>query len=301
MNCLSFGMIRRDTEEKLLVLTMQDVRQIMPEASMCVLKVDRTPYLCKADEVREIRVNSGATGIVYFGLVRIAKNVFEVIPVIAAGMPVSDQSSTRIGLLSFVGPDYLVFVVRKLNSLMTARGHRCLADNVVVTALAVEPIKFVHPRRIAMFSVTILHGWIMFMEKQRPDISEGDGFQWMSRVLQAIDGIHQLGVHCLVLVPANTLPKAPLGGIRISNPHNVLMCPHTYVTNLPKPLQKQTDVCPASVIVENLVAGKRRAQASGRNVSQLEDDGQGTVASTVSCIQLHKRGETVAVVVLERG
>ena len=67
---------------------------------------------------------------------------------------------------------------------------------------------------------------------------------------QAIDGIHQVGVYCLALVPSNTLPKTPLGGIHLSetkqlflegslHPCNVLMCPHTCVTNLPKPRQKQ--------------------------------------------------------------
>lgn len=71
-----------------------------------------------------------------------------------------------------------------------------------------------------------------------------------SSYFQAIDSIHQVGVYCLALVPANTLPKAPLGGIHISetkqrflegalHPCNVLMCPHTCVTNLPKPRQKQ--------------------------------------------------------------
>lgn len=69
-------------------------------------------------------------------------------------------------------------------------------------------------------------------------------------VFQAIDSIHQVGVYCLALVPANTLPKTPLGGIHISqtkqlflegslHPCNILMCPHTCVTNLPKPRQKQ--------------------------------------------------------------
>ena len=67
---------------------------------------------------------------------------------------------------------------------------------------------------------------------------------------QAIDSIHQVGVYCLALVPANTLPKTPLGGIHLSetkqlflegslHPCNVLMCPHMCVTNLPKPRQKQ--------------------------------------------------------------
>lgn len=68
----------------------------------------------------------------------------------------------------------------------------------------------------------------------------------MSRVLQAVDSIHQVGIYCLALVPPNHLPKTPLGGIHLSetrkkflegslHPANVLMCPHTCVTNLPKP------------------------------------------------------------------
>ncbi|KAJ7407397.1 hypothetical protein BTVI_63346 [Pitangus sulphuratus] len=343
MNCLSFGVIRVDTEEKLSVLTVQDVGQIMPGANVCVVKVDGTPYLCKADEVGEICVNSGATGIAYFGLLGITKNVFEAIPVTAAGVPVSDQPFTRTGLLGFVGPDCLVFVVGKLDGLMTVSGRRHNADDVVATALAVEPMKFVYRGRIAVFSVPVLHDdRIVLVAEQRPDASEEDSFQWMSRVLQAIDSIHQVGVYCLALVPANTLPKAPLGGIHISetkqrflegalHPCNVLMCPHTCVTNLPKPRQKQPDVGPASMIVGNLVAGKRIAQASGRDVSQLEDNDQarkflyladvlqwraqttpdhplflllnskGTVASTASCIQLHKRAERVAVALLEKG
>ncbi|XP_064925465.1 disco-interacting protein 2 homolog A isoform X6 [Columba livia] len=343
MNCLSFGVIRVDTEEKLSVLTVQDVGQIMPGANVCVVKVDGTPYLCKADEVGEICVNSGATGMAYFGLLGITKNVFEAIPVTAAGVPVSDQPFTRTGLLGFVGPDYLVFVVGKLDGLMTVSGRRHNADDVVATALAVEPMKFVYRGRIAVFSVTVLHDdRIVLVAEQRPDASEEDSFQWMSRVLQAIDSIHQVGVYCLALVPANTLPKAPLGGIHISetkqrflegalHPCNVLMCPHTCVTNLPKPRQKQPDVGPASMIVGNLVAGKRIAQASGRDVTQLEDNDQarkflyladvlqwraqttpdhplflllnskGTVASTASCIQLHKRAERVAVALMEKG
>lgn len=62
--------------------------------------------------------------------------------------------------------------------------------------------------------------------------------------LQAIDSIHQVGVYCLALVPANTLPKA-LGGIHVSeakqrflegmlHPCNGWMCPHACVTNPPQ-------------------------------------------------------------------
>lgn len=130
-------------------------------------------------------------------------------------------------------------------------GRRHNADDIVATGLAVESIKTVYRGRIAVFSVSVFYDErIVVVAEQRPDVSEEDSFQWMSRVLQAIDSIHQVGVYCLALVPANTLPKTPLGGIHISqtkqlflegslHPCNILMCPHTCVTNLPKPRQKQ--------------------------------------------------------------
>ncbi|XP_076975386.1 disco-interacting protein 2 homolog A isoform X7 [Tamandua tetradactyla] len=286
MNGLSHGVIRVDTEEKLSVLTVQDVGQVVPGANVCVVKVEGTPYLCKTDEVGEICVSSSATGTAYYGLLGITKNIFETVPVTAGGAPVSDRPFTRTGLLGFIGPDNLVFVVGKLDGLMVVGARRHSADDVVATALAVEPMKFVYRGRIAVFSVTVLRDdRIVLVAEQRPDASEEDSFQWMSRVLQAIDSIHQVGVYCLALVPANTLPKAPLGGIHISetrqrflegilHPCNVLMCPHTCVTNLPKPRQKQPEVGPASMIVGNLVAGKRIAQASGRELTHLEDSDQ---------------------------
>ncbi|XP_077851402.1 disco-interacting protein 2 homolog A isoform X9 [Macaca mulatta] len=340
MNGLSYGVIRVDTEEKLSVLTVQDVGQVMPGANVCVVKLEGTPYLCKTDEVGEICVNSSATGTAYYGLLGITKNVFEVFPVTAGGAPVFDRPFTRTGLLGFIGPDNLVFIVGKLDGLMVTGVRRHNADDVVATALAVEPMKFVYRGRIAVFSVTVLHDdRIVLVAEQRPDASEEDSFQWMSRVLQAIDSIHQVGVYCLALVPANTLPKAPLGGIHISetkqrflegtlHPCNVLMCPHTCVTNLPKPRQKPPEVGPASMIVGNLVAGKRIAQASGRELAHLEDSDQflfladvlqwrahttpdhplflllnakGTVTSTATCVQLHKRAERVAAALMEKG
>uniref|UniRef100_A0AAQ6A7B9 DMAP1-binding domain-containing protein n=1 Tax=Amphiprion ocellaris TaxID=80972 RepID=A0AAQ6A7B9_AMPOC len=348
MGGLSHSVIRVDTEEKLSVLTVQDVGQVMPAALVCVVRVEGTPYLCQTDEVGEICVSSGSTGVAYYGLPGMTKNIFETIPVTSSGVPVSDRPFTRTSLLGFVGPDSLVFIVGKMDGLMVVSGRRHNADDVVATALAVEPMKFVYRGRIAVFSVSVLHDErIVVVAEQRPDASEEDSFQWMSRVLQAIDSIHQVGVYCLALVPANTLPKAPLGGIHISetkqrflegalHPCNVLMCPHTCVTNLPKPRQKQPGkVGPASMIVGNLVAGKRIAQACGRDVAQLEDNDQarkvdshphfthsdvlqwraqatpdhplflvlnakGTVASTASCLQLHKRAERVAAALMGR-
>uniref|UniRef100_A0A3B4UYK9 Disco interacting A n=1 Tax=Seriola dumerili TaxID=41447 RepID=A0A3B4UYK9_SERDU len=333
MGGLSHSVIRVDTEEKLSVLTVQDVGQVMPGAVVCVVRVEGTPYLCQTDEVGEICMSSGSTGVAYYGLPGMTKNIFETIPVTSSGVPISDRPFSRTSLLGFVGPDSLVFVVGKMDGLMVVSGRRHNADDVVATALAVEPMKFVYRGRSSKIKIT---------SDSLDSFADFTLFMCVLPVcFQAIDSIHQVGVYCLALVPANTLPKAPLGGIHISetkqrflegalHPCNVLMCPHTCVTNLPKPRQKQPEVGPASMIVGNLVAGKRIAQACGRDVAQLEDNDQarkflyiqdvlqwraqatpdhplfivlnakGTVASTASCLQLHKRAERVAAALMGR-
>ncbi|KAL7976491.1 hypothetical protein Chor_008440 [Crotalus horridus] len=337
MHGLTYGVIRVDSEEKLSVLTVQDV------AIMCAVKPDGVPQLCRTDEVGELCVCAIATGTSYYGLSGMTKNTFEVFPMTTLGAPISEYPFIRTGLLGFIGPGGLVFVVGKMDGLMVVSGRRHNADDIVATALAVEPMKFVYRGRIAVFSVSVLHDErIVIVAEQRPDSTEEDSFQWMSRVLQAIDSIHQVGVYCLALVPANTLPKTPLGGIHLSetkqlflegalHPCNVLMCPHTCVTNLPKPRQKQPEIGPASVMVGNLVSGKRIAQASGRDLGQIEDNDQarkflflsevlqwraqttpdhvlytllncrGTIANSLTCVQLHKRAEKIAVMLMERG
>ena len=86
-----------------------------------------------------------------------------------------------------------------------------------------------------MFSIRVLRDErICVVAEQRPDCSEEESFQWMSRVLQvglqsqsfvsvfvifmlqAVDSIHSVGLYCLALVPHNHLPKTPLGGIHLS-------------------------------------------------------------------------------------
>ncbi|XP_051971292.1 disco-interacting protein 2 homolog C isoform X1 [Xyrauchen texanus] len=343
MQGLSYSVIRVDTEERLSVLTVQDVGTVMPGALMCVVKPEGVPQLCRTDEIGELCVCSIATGMSYYGLSGMTKNTFEVFPMSISGAPISEYPFIRTGLLGFIGPGGLVFVSGKMDGLMVVSGRRHNADDIVATALAVEPMKFVYRGRIAVFSVTVLHDErIVVIAEQRPDSTEEDSFQWMSRVLQAIDSIHNVGVFCLALVPANTLPKTPLGGIHLSetkqlflegslHPCNVLMCPHTCVTNLPKPRQKQPEIGPASVMVGNLVSGKRIAQASGRDLGQIEDNDQarkflflsevlqwraqttpdhvlftllssrGAVLSSLTCLQLHKRAEKIAAMLTERG
>uniref|UniRef100_A0A8B9LPH4 Disco-interacting protein 2 homolog Ba n=1 Tax=Astyanax mexicanus TaxID=7994 RepID=A0A8B9LPH4_ASTMX len=342
MGGLSHGVIRVNTEDKNSALTVQDVGHVMPGALMCIVKPDGPPMLCKTDEIGEIVLNSRAGGTMYYGLPGVTKNTFEVIPVNSGGTPIGEIPFTRTGLLGFVGPGSLVFVVGKTEGLLSVSGRRHNADDLVATALAVEPIKTVYRGRIAVFSVTVFYDErIVMVAEQRPDASEEDSFQWMSRVLQAIDGIHQVGLYCLALVPANTLPKTPLGGIHICetkqrflegslHPCNILLCPHTCVTNLPKPRQKQP-VGPASIMVGNLIAGKRIAQAAGRELGTIEDqdlsrkhqflsealqwraqsdpdhvlymilNAKGVAVSTATCLQLHKRAEKITAALLERG
>lgn len=115
------------------------------------------------------------------------------------------------------------------------------------------------------------------------------------------------------------------------HPANVLMCPHTCVTNLPKPREVHSEIGPASVMVGNIVQGVRLAIAQGRDIGSLDDDSdtrkyqfiseilkwratsapehnlftllnsRGGEAATLNCSQLLKRSERVACLLLERG
>ncbi|RXM97841.1 Disco-interacting protein 2-like B-A [Acipenser ruthenus] len=62
-------------------------------------------------------------------------------------------------------------------------------------------------------------------------------------------------------------------------------------------------VGPASIMVGNLVAGKRVAEAAGRDLGLLEDQEakKGVAVSTASCLQLHKRAERIAAALTEKG
>lgn len=103
---------------------------------------------------------------------------------------------------------------------MQVGGRKHNSDDLIATALAVEPMKVVYRARIVIFSVRVLRDErIIIVAEQRPDIGEDECFQWMSRVLQAVDSIHQVGVYCLALCPANTLPKVnPIVHLFVSIP-----------------------------------------------------------------------------------
>ncbi|EDX07006.1 GD25718 [Drosophila simulans] len=316
MAALSHGVVRVDSEDSLTSLTLQDCGQVMPAAQMVVVRSEGPPVLCKTDQVGEICVTSGSTSASYFGLDGMTNSTFKVQPLLEEleqpkdgngtvniiSKPIGEDFYVRSGLLGFLGPGGLVFVCGSRDGLMTVTGRKHNADDIIATVLAVEPMRFIYRGRIAVFSIKVLRDErVCVIAEQRPDCSEEESFQWMSRVLQAVDSIHQVGIYCLALVPPNHLPKTPLGGIHLCearrrflegslHPANVLMCPHTCVTNLPKPRElhqgvqtaaklssssgcgiTDTGVGPASVMVGNLVQGNRLAEAHGRDVGLAED------------------------------
>ena len=116
------------------------------------------------------------------------------------------------------------------------------------------------------------------------------------------------------------------------HPVNVLMCPHTTVTNLPKPRTKYQEPGPAAAIVGGLLKGQRMAEAAGREVADLDDsrdvskkyqflaeilkwrgktspdqnlftllNSKNSVAGTMTCAQLHNKAERIAALALVNG
>lgn len=347
MSGLSHGVVRVDQENSLTSLTLQDCGQVLPGAVIVIIRIEGAPVICKTDEVGEIVVSSEAAASSYWGLPGLTQTTFKVRPETEDGKLVGEKEFVRTGLLGFLGPGGLVFVCGSRDGLMVVSARKHNTDDIIATVLAVEPMRFIYRGRIAVFSITVLRDErICVVAEQRPDCSEEESFQWMSRVLQAVDSIHTVGLFCLALVPHNHLPKTPLGGIHLSetkkrflegtlHPVNVLMCPHTCVTNLPKPREIHADVGPASVIVGNLVQGNRLASASGRDIGGLEDESvgepggkkhqfiaeilrwraqatadhvlfsllnsRGAATQTLTCSQLHKKAEKIACSLLEKG
>lgn len=285
MSALSHGVIRVDQENSAASLTLQDCGLILPNSTAAVVKTNNTTQLCKTDEVGEIILSSQSTGSFYWGLQGLTNTMFKESPKSDNNQPFSNQNFVRTGLLGFIGPGSLIFICGTRDGLMQVSGRRHNTDDLIATILSVEPMKFVYRGRIAVFSIKVLRDErICVFAEQRPDCSEEDSFQWMSRVLQAVDGIHQVGIYCLALVLPNQLPKTPLGGIHLSevrrkflegsmHPANVLMCPNATVNNLPKERQlTHHDVGPASIMVGNIVQGVRLAVASGPSLGPCEED-----------------------------
>lgn len=342
MSALSHGVIRVDQESTAGSLSLQDCGLILPSTYAAVAKVNDTTQLCKTDEVGEILISSPAVGSNYWGLQGLTNSIFRERPTQDGAAIYDNQSFVRTGLLGFIGPGSLVFVCGTRDGLMQVSGRRHNSVDLIATILSVEPMKFVYRGRIAIFSIKVLRDErICVIAEQRPECTEEESFQWMSRVLQAVDCIHHVGIYCLALVHPNQLPKTPLGGIHLSevrrrffegsmHPANVLMCPHSTVNNLPRERQlTHADVGPASIMVGNIVQGVNLAVAKGPTLSFESPDetsphyiseilkwrsmshsdhnlftllnAKSSESVTLTCSQLHKRAERVGAHLLEKG
>ncbi|CEF68538.1 Disco-interacting protein 2 homolog C [Strongyloides ratti] len=339
MEALSHSVVRVDKETSLTSLTLQDAGQIIPGGILVVVKVSGIPKICKADEIGEICISSPSTGSFYWGLDGISSGTFKVEPLGPDERPIGNLTYVRSGLIGFLGPDGLVFVIGNKSTMMNVSGRSHSADDIIATVLAVEPMKFIYRGRIAVFSINVLRDErICIVAEQKPDVQEEEAFNWITKVLQAVDNIHQVGIYCLALVPANHLPKTPLGGIHVSetrqrfldctlHPTTLLMCPHNCVLNLPKPREpQQSEVGPAAMFVGNIVQGVRIAGAQGRELQHSSDDNKllidilkdlattspdhilytlinskGIEVESLSCGQLYKKAEKIGLLLLEKG
>lgn len=317
--------------------------------------------LCCSDEVGEICISSPTCGQSYWGLPGLSQqafniqfasgpssadagddaernNMYENSDIVAANRSASRHAYVRTGLVGFLGPNGLVFCCGSRTGLMLVAGRRHNTDDIIATVLAVEPSRFIYRGRIAVFAVRVLRDErICVVAEQRPNCTEEESFAWMSRVLQAVDKIHQVGIYCLALVPPNQLPKTPLGGINLAdtrkrfvdgclNPSNLLLAPHNCIT-LGPPRQPPPDIGPAAVMVGSIVQGVRLAEAQGRELGTNEDEtryqfiseilrwraqatsdnniftlmnARGVPIATLTCQQLHKRAERMAAHLLDK-
>ena len=100
-------MVRVDQENSLTSLTLQDCGQVLPGATLIVLKVEGAPVVCKTDEVGEICMSACSAGSSYWGLSGLTNATYRVRPEAGeddSSTPYGDQEFVRTGLLGFLGP-----------------------------------------------------------------------------------------------------------------------------------------------------------------------------------------------------
>ncbi|VDO21905.1 unnamed protein product [Brugia timori] len=180
MSALSHSVVRVDQENSLTSLTLQDAGQVITGGVVVVVKLSGPPRLCMTDEVGEICLYAHSTGSAYWGLDGLSANIFKVEPLGNDDKPLGPVPYVRSGLLGFLGPNGLIFVVGNRNSQMYVSGRQHGADDLIATALAVEPMKFIYRGRIAVFSVNVLRDErICIIAEQKPGVSEEDSFSVM--------------------------------------------------------------------------------------------------------------------------
>ena len=140
MSGLSHGVVRVDQENSLTSLTLQDCGQVLPGATLIVIRVETTqPQICKTDEVGEICMASVSAGSSYWGLPGLTNTTFKIrVTEETPSSPALDQDFVRTGLLGFLGPGGLVFVCGSREGLMTVTGRKHNTDDIIATVLGTE-------------------------------------------------------------------------------------------------------------------------------------------------------------------
>ncbi|EDV26945.1 uncharacterized protein TRIADDRAFT_22640 [Trichoplax adhaerens] len=326
LSALSDGAVRVENAGSLTSLTLQDLGPVIPTGSVAVLKIDGLPNLCRVDEIGEICLSGRTTGNGYFKLPGKSKHVFEVTPLNDRNQAITQQTYVRSGLLGFLGPSNVIFVCGNRNGLMTVSNRRHNTDDVIATILAVSPSSYVHLGRIAVFSTTVYYDErIIVVAEQKTDSTEDEGFQWMSRVMPCVDKIHDVNIYGFLLVPANTLPTSKDGFVDVYetkqrffegmlHPCCVLMCPHSCIPNMPIANKRARGGITSPIISEGrsleilenetiYLAEYLRVRAA-----QSPDDviftllsGKGTAIASVTCLQLHRKAEKIAILLEKSG
>lgn len=138
-----------------------------------VVKISGAAELCAADEVGEICVAAKSTAGGYWALEGQTAHAFRTSPLGPDRRPLGPAHYVRSGLVGFMGPQGLVFVCGAKTGLMHIGGRWHSSDDVIATALAVEPMKFIYRGRIAVFSVDVLRDQRMcIVAEQKPNVSE---------------------------------------------------------------------------------------------------------------------------------
>lgn len=187
MSALSHSVVRVNNEVSLNSLAVQDAGKIIPAGQAIVVKLNGEPKLCKTDEVGEICLHAPSTASSYYGLRGLTSQTFEISPTSADGQKIGSTTYVRSGLVGFLGPCGLVFVIGNRNTMMNVSGRWHSADDLIATALSVEPMRFIYRGRIAVFSIKVLRDErICMVAEQKADATEEASFQWMARVCSVI-------------------------------------------------------------------------------------------------------------------
>ena len=185
--------------------------------------------------------------------------MLQVEPLSDEGRPIRNECYVRTGLLGFLGPSNLVFIVGKTDNVLFVDGRMHNSDDIVATILGVDPANFVFRGRVLAFTVEVKrrNKIVVICEQRNYPAGESDDSEsqaWMQNVVQLIPRIHGVDIYCLALLPRNGIPKTDLNGLNLNetkkrflqgrlNPCNILMQPMTCVRNL-KPAHPELTMPP---------------------------------------------------------